>query len=97
MKTGCPHIDQAIRFALLTANRVYKTVERTAENQNKVIWMADPLIPSLKKDIEEECSGLNYWEFEGGGHNPSTNGYKCEECRVVLVFPTTKTPTISSK
>ncbi len=93
MRTGCPHIDQAVRFALLTANQLYATVERTAKNQNKVIWMAEPLsIHGLKAEIDKECKSLRYWESNGGPHDGPTNGYTCDVCHVVLAFPNIKTP-----
>lgn len=92
METGCRHIDQAIKFALKSGNKIYHVTNEGNGNEKKVIDMYDPLPPELKKEIDNKCLNLRYWEFTGVPHNPFENGYTCDECNVVLIFSNVKTP-----
>ncbi len=92
MEKPCQHIDPAIDIALLAGNKIYSRDNIRNEYGNYIIFMYDPLTSEVKKQIGAQCGDLEYWAWKGSPHNPSTEGYTCNQCSTVLVFPETKTP-----
>lgn len=92
MNKPCQHIVSAINIAISAGNKVYHIENPTIENKKLVVDMCDPITFVVKKQVDEQCSDLRYWEWKGVPHNPAEQGYTCDKCNVVLIFPSTKTP-----
>ena len=92
MVTGCPRIDRAVKLTIAAGNKIYHISDRDNENNKLVIDMYDPLLQELKEEIDKNCPDLRYWQFKGVPHNPAESGYTCDQCNIVLIFPSNKTP-----
>lgn len=93
----CSHIDKAIELALTCGNSVYCVTEKSIKNEKKIVDMNYPLSPELKKMIELSLPTLSFWHFKGGSHNPSEEGFTCDACKAVLIFPNVKTPRVTDR
>ena len=95
MNKECQHIAPAIDIALSSGNEIFTTTDRNPKTGKKLVYLYDPITPEVKKQIDEQCSDLRFWEWKGVPHNPAEKGYTCDKCNVVLIFPGNKTPRIS--
>ncbi len=97
MMTSCRQIDQAINLAIKGSNKIFSLPENRNEEGKLIVWMYDPLTNAVKDKINEIGIKLRYWHFKGSPHNPESSGYTCDECKVVLAFPATKTPRLKKE
>lgn len=89
---NCHQINQVIDLAIKEGNEIFYEPKNRGEDEKLVVWMTDPLTPSVKGAVDAAHLNLKYWQFEGAPHNPEACGYTCEECNIVLAFPDKKTP-----
>lgn len=87
MRKPCQHIAHAIEIALSAGNKIYHMETPNDNNKKFVVDLRNPMTPEVRKRINEQCSTLRYWEWQGVPHNPAENGYTCDVCNVVLIFP----------
>jgi len=92
MNKLCQHIAPAINIAISSGNKIYYIELPNEENGKLLIDLYDPLTSEVKKQIDEKCQDLRFWEWEGVPHNPAEKGYTCDKCNIVLIFPSRKTP-----
>lgn len=95
MNNSCQHIAQAIDVALAHGNEIFTITERSKKTGKKLVYLYDPITSIVKTEIEAQCPDLRYWKWSGVPHNPAEEGYTCDKCNVVLIFPSKKTPRLS--
>ena len=54
---------------------------------NKVIWMNSALSAALRNKILLEIKEVAYEKTKDKPHNPGTEYFVCNECKIVIAFP----------
>ncbi len=85
MNKPCQHIVPAIDIALAAGNEHHPLKKTRNEYGNYIIYMYDPLIPSVKKQIDEKCTDLVYKVYNDAHYHEVS--YGCNKCKVFLFFP----------
>ncbi len=82
---ACQHIDRALKLAEAEGNTILEISK--SELMNKVIWMNNKLSSRLRDKIQAEFKDLLYKKTDAKPHDPASECFICNKCKVVLVFP----------
>lgn len=81
----CQHLDRALKLAEAEGNAILKLSK--SELMDKVIWMNNKLSSRLRNKIQTEFKDLLYYKTDAKPHDPASESFICNKCKVVLVFP----------
>ncbi len=81
----CQSIDCVLKFSETEGNVILSVSK--SELMNKVIWMNDNLSADLRKKIQSDVEGLVYQKTKDKPHDPGSECFICNKCKVVIVFP----------
>lgn len=81
----CQSIERIIKFAESEGNTICSISK--SELMDKVIWMNNALSPVLKNKIKLNMLGIEYEKTNDRPHDPGTECFICNECKILVAFP----------
>jgi len=81
-----PHIDHAVKIAIAAGNTIKEISEGWSKVQ-QVVYMTDRLSAAVRSEIQRQVPTLRYWTSDKSPHNPSEDGFVCDEYNIGISFP----------
>lgn len=82
---ACQHLDRTLKLAEAEGNTILDTSK--SELIDEIVWMNNKLSSKLRDKIQLEFKDLLYKKTETKPHDPASEYFMCNKCKVALVFP----------